>query len=89
MDAVDGKVSAQALHGAARAESSLSAQLLRQDLLHQEAASAFTASGKLSLGALVGSRKIMEVTDLKNANIPRVSRQRVHLSDAYVIKCFL
>ena len=59
-----------AAYGTPRAESSLSAQLLRHDLLTQEASSAFTASGKLSKGALAGSREIMKAESLGNPNIP-------------------
>jgi hypothetical protein len=53
-----------------RAESSLSGQLLRQDLLRQEAASAFTAIGQLSPGAISGARVIIPAGQLGNPNIP-------------------
>jgi len=59
-----------AADGAVRAESSLSGQLLRQDLLRQEAASAFTESGELSQGALAGSREVIPAAQLGNPNIP-------------------
>ncbi len=55
---------------ASRAESSLSGQLLRQDLLHQEAASAFTATGELSPGAISSSKVIIPAGQLGNPNIP-------------------
>jgi hypothetical protein len=65
-----GRAGATALHGAPRAESAAAAQLLKKDLLRQEASSAFTASGQLSPGALAGSREIMRAELLRNPNIP-------------------
>jgi len=59
-----------AANATVRAESSLSGQLLRQDLLRQEAASAFTATGQLSPGALAGSREVMSAAELGNLKIP-------------------
>ncbi len=53
-----------------RAESSLSGHLLGQDLLYQEAASAFTATGQLSPGAIAGSRVIIPAGQLGNPSIP-------------------
>lgn len=62
--------SSLAANSGLRAESSLQGQLLRQDLLRQEAASAFTATGELSPGALAGAREIIPAADLGNLNIP-------------------
>ena len=61
---------ANAGNATVRAESSLSGQLLRQDLLRQEAASAFTSTGGLSPGAISGSRVAIQAEKLGNPNIP-------------------